>query len=221
MKQYLKYFQIAPIILAIIFFFLWKGQKTETKHKNTQLFELREDSISTHAELGAVKDFVNKLQQSKTQVEETYIDKIGHWEKLYAENSKKLSEALNKPPQTIIIKDTVLGIETLSDVFKTDNLILNYTTKTKGNLLKIDFDYSIKEKIVTKEHIIFEDKPYSVIVPVKKSHLVLNYNYGMSKLYRIHDFNISYLHKDNFGVNAGLILIDNNKIGKIGISVYF
>jgi len=212
----MKYLKFAPYLILVILFFLWSGSVKDNKIKDSCISSLRQDSILLTADLKAQKDFTNKLQKAKTKIDTFYSFKIDsitkHYKYKVSYAGKKLSEALNKDADTTFIYCPVVDVQKLSDGFKKDDLTLDYDIFYKGEILDIDFDWEIKEKIVVKNHIIYEDVIVEKPVYLKSSYFYGAYSYAGN----IHDFNIGYIHK-NIGFNSGAIFFDKKLYPKIGI----
>ncbi len=223
MKNLLKYISAGAVVAAIIFFFLMKDARKDNKIKDSAIYQLKQDSISVKAELNATKDFVNKLQNSKTKQETTFKEIKGRIIKTYNKELRKrdnlITRLKNKKPEYIIVKDSATDITTLSDRFKTSDLTLDYIAKYKGEFLGITFDYKVKQKIITVDHIIYEPKYIPKPYPVKRNYFQFIYNYVPSTTHNIHDFNVGYVTKFGVGFNTGGLLFDGEFYLKVGIVI--
>lgn len=200
---------ITIIVLSVIL------SKTDAKRD-----KLNSELKNKNIEISTLQDFINKLQKAKTQEKEYFILKTDSISKKYKSEIsyyKKLwRDALNKSGDTVFVEnesDSIFSIKTLSDGFKVDNLSLNYTATYWGGIENIDFTWDIKEKLVEKNHIVYEDKP--VNVPTPMAHYLLSYHYGGF----YHDFEFAYFSKGAMGIGGGGIYYNGKFHPKFGLSI--
>lgn len=217
----LKYLKFAPYLALVVLFFLWQGNRKDIKILKNENKSLKQDSITLTADLKSTKDFVNKLQNSKTKTEEYYKDKIGSVEKEYkivvSYKDKLLSQALNQAHDTTFIANVNADNKTLSDSLKTADLNLKYSIDYWGEIYNIGFDYKVKEKTVIQNHVIYEpvDRPVYVCNP--RSYYYASYYYGGS----MHEINFGFISKKNIGFGGGITIFDRKIYPKIGVEIIF
>ena len=220
LKQILTF---APLLAAIVLFFLLSNANSKKSELSLENKELSNDNYKKDIEIETKNDFITKLQKTKTQIEVTFKEEKGKYHKEYTSNLKKkdnlIARLKNKPPQYIIVKDTATDINTLSDCFKKPNLTLDYTLKYKGEFLGIYFDYTVKQKIVTKDNIIYESYPVEKIKYVKTNFFQISYSYGLSTDHKIHDFSVAYITKFGVGFKLGAELFDGIFMPKAGVII--
>jgi len=219
--KYLEYLKYSPILIAVVLFFLWSNSKNKCSRLEAQKIEWKIDSTSLNAELLATKDFVNKLQTTMTRKEVYTQEKIGSIHKEYgsklSRKDKLIARALDKNPDTVLIENTYTHIKELEDSFKTADLDLKYLVFYKGSIESIDFDYTVKEKTIIQDHVIFEYVDRPVYLAEKKSYYYASYSFGGV----VHDLEFGYVSKNRIGFKAELSLFDKKLYPKIGAVILF
>ena len=205
----IKYLKFAPYLAVVILFFLLQSALKDKKYLDSEFTELNQKYITCDANLKSAKDFVNKLQKAKTKVDTVY--------KIIKGDTKIIYKTVFKTPDSVSVIDTTNNIKTLFDGFKNDELELNYLATYSGEIYDINFDWNIKEKIVIKDHIIYETVYKDKIVYKNKSYYYASYYYGDI----LHDFNFGYVSKSKIGFGCGATIFNKNVYPKFGITVLF
>lgn len=232
--------KVGPYILIAVLIYLWQNNLSEKKEVAKDLKKETDKNVTLNAKYEATKDFVNKLQTTKTSTEVYYKNKSGKEHRKYTVNLNKkdklITKLRNKQPKTVIVYDTTTNIQTVSDGFIAEDLTLDYVVETRGILLNIDFEWEVKEKTIIKNNIIYETVYKDKDVFIKKTNWIFNYNYGLSSNFNYHDFNVTYTTKIGIGINFGVSFIDMKNpinyvndvpvidkeiIPKVGVSIKF
>lgn len=239
LKIIMKNWGVGAIIIAVLLAFLLQRSSHKNEKLKSENTELESDTAKLKTDLkrsnlygDVMREEYNKLSDSKTQQEITFKESTDKIVKDYTERlgkkAKNDNTAPEKPSEPIITTDPTTDTQTLSDAFKTDVLTMDYKIHFKGEILGTEFYPIVKQKIITNNKIVYEDKPYPVFKYIKKDQFGFMYSYGFSNNLRIHDFTVMYKSKTNLGASFGVMLIDNKAlendmeyVPKVGVSVWF
>lgn len=220
------------LIVIIILSFLLKDANRDKAELKVDKTELKKELSKSTVYGDVMRDEYNKLSDSKTKQEITFKETTDKIVKDYTKRLRKKTKNDNiepeKTPEPIITTDPTTDTQTLSDVLKTDVLTMPFRIHYKGEILGTEFFPTVKQKIITKNNIVYVDKPYPVFKYIKKDQFGFMYSYGFSNNLRIHDFTVMYKSKTNLGVSFGVMLLDNRAlendmeyVPKVGVSVWF
>lgn len=90
---------------------------------------------------------------------------------------------------------------------------LNLKARIVANHLRsIDYEYSVRERIIVRENIIY--KHDTAIIRVRQPHLYMINEFGIPAIYA---FGLHFQTKDRFGATAKINLIENKKFFSLGL----
>lgn len=238
-KLIIKKWYVGAIVIAIVLAFLLQGARNKIEKLKSENTELKSDTAKLKNDLSksilygdVMRDSYNKLSDSKTK-QEIYFKEVKdkiiiNYERKLRKKAKNDVVAVPSRSKPIITSNPNTDTQTLSDSFKTDVLTMDFKIHYKGKILGTEFYPEVKQKIITKNNIVYVDKPYPVYKYIKKDQFGFMYSYGFSQNLIIHDFNIVFKSKTNLGANFGIMLIDNKAlendmeyVPKVGVSVWF
>ena len=219
-------------IAVIILFFLFKDAYKDKVQLQEDKIELTKERDKALAYVEVMQKEYNKLSDSKSKLAVSFTEHtdkiILNYEKKLQKKPKIVTRYINKDAEGTIADNTTTDTETLSDSFKTDILTMDFKIHYRGEIVGTEFYPTVKQKIITKNNIVYETKFVDRKVSVRKDQFGLMYSYGFSNNMTIHDFNVVYKSKTNLGANFGVMLIDNKAlendieyVPKVGVSIWF
>lgn len=164
----MKYLKFTPYILILVLFSMWYfANQSRIKCKDKSKIQTYKHSTDKKI-IDSIQSKLTAVWNSKQKTDTIWLEKKGEAKKVYNKKPKQ------KPIEGIS-KGVNGGVKILYDSIIDENITINYAVKYAEQIYNIDLSWTIKQKEVQIQNIVYQEVPYEVIkeVPINTRNLYI------------------------------------------------